>query len=90
MVRSVTCQGSYNIAHYCDEATDAQVTQALQDEDQDARYEIYREIAEKLQSEAVNVFLVHESGVVGTTTHVENYQAHPLNFYVMTQQLSVG
>ena len=85
-----TCEGSYNIAHYCDEETDAQVNQALQDEDQDARYEIYRDIAQKLQSEAVNIFLVHESGVVGTTTRVENYQAHPLNFYVMTHELGVG
>lgn len=57
---------------HCDEETDAQVNQALQDEDQDARYEIYREVGQKLQSEAVNVFLVYESGVVGAAAGVEN------------------
>jgi peptide/nickel transport system substrate-binding protein len=85
-----TCEGSFNIAHYCDEETDAQINQALQDEDQEARYETYRNIAQKLQSEAVNVFLVHESGVVGTTDGVDNFDQHPLDFYVLTHELGVS
>ena len=85
-----TCEGSYNLAHYCDEETDAQINQALQNEDQDARYEIYRDIAQRLQSEAVNVFLVHESGVVGSSDSVENFEQHPLDFYVLTKDLSVN
>jgi peptide/nickel transport system substrate-binding protein len=85
-----TCEGSYNVTQYCDEETDAQINQALQDEDQDARYEVYRDLAQQVQSEALNVFLVHESGVVGAATSVENFEQHPLNFYVFTKDLSVG
>jgi peptide/nickel transport system substrate-binding protein len=85
-----TCDGSYNVAHYCDEETDTQVNQALQNENQGARYETYRNLAQKLQTEAVNVFLVHESGVVGATTSVENFEQHPLNFYVFTKDLDVS
>ena len=85
-----TCDGSYSIAQYCDEETDAQINQAQQEEDQDARYEIYRDIAQRLQSEAVNVFLVHESSVVGTTSRVENFAAHPLGFYILTDGLGVS
>jgi peptide/nickel transport system substrate-binding protein len=84
-----TCKGSYQIAHYCDEETDAAINQALQEEDQDARFQTYAEVAERLQSEAVNVFLVHESAVVGTTARVENFEQHPLNFYALTSELTV-
>jgi peptide/nickel transport system substrate-binding protein len=84
------CEGSYSVTQFCDEETDAQINQALQCEDQDARYEVYRELAQKVQSAALNVFLVHESGVVGATTSVENLDQHPLNFYVFTKDLSVS
>ena len=85
-----TCDGSYNIAHYCDEETDAQIAEALQEEDADARYEIYGEVAQRVQSEAVNIFLVHESAVVGARSQVENFQVHPLGIYVLTPELSVS
>ena len=85
-----TCDGGFNIAHYCDEETDAQIDAALQEEDQETRFETYGEIAERLQSEAVNVYLVHEAAVVGTTDRVESFEPHPLNFYVFTKDLSVG
>jgi peptide/nickel transport system substrate-binding protein len=85
-----TCEGSFNIAHYCDEEVDAQINEALQEEDQDVRYEIYDDLSQQLQSEAVNVFLVHESGVVGTTAGVESFEPHPLNFYVLTHELSAS
>ena len=85
-----TCDGSYNIAHYCDEETDAQIAEALQEDDADARYEIYGEVAQRVQSEAVNIFLVHESAVVGARSQVENFQVHPLGIYVLTPELRVS
>jgi peptide/nickel transport system substrate-binding protein len=85
-----SCKGSFNLTQFCDEKTEEQIAQAQQDEDQEARYQVYGEVAERLQSEANNVFLVHESAVVGTTTRVTNYEQHPLNFYVFTKELSVG
>jgi hypothetical protein len=36
------------------------------------------------------LFLVHESGVVGTTAGVESFEPHPLNFYVLTHELSAS
>ncbi len=85
-----SCDGSYNLAHHCDEETDEQINQALRDEDQAARYAIYGDIAQKMQSEAVSTFLVHESSVVGTTARVDNLEAHPLGFYILTHELSVS
>jgi len=85
-----TCTGSYNLAHYCDEETDAQINQALQEENQDTRVQIYGQLSQKLQSEAVNIFLVHESGLIGTTARVENFEQHPLNFYALTAELTVS
>lgn len=84
------CDGGYNITHYCDQQTDALITEALQTQDVDARHGIYAGIAEKLQAEAVDVFLVHEAGVMATTARVENFQMHPLNFYVLTSELTLG
>jgi peptide/nickel transport system substrate-binding protein len=85
-----TCEGSFNMTQYCDEETEAQIDAALGNEDQEARYRIYGEVAERLQSEANNLYLVHEAAVVGTTARVENFAQHPLNFYVFTKDLSVG
>ena len=85
-----TCDGSYNIAHYCDEEMDAKIQEALLEEDADARYEIYADVAERVQSEAVNVFIVHEAAVVGTRSGIENFKVHPLGFHVLTQELSVS
>jgi peptide/nickel transport system substrate-binding protein len=85
-----TCEGGYNIAHYCDPETDQQIQDAVAIEDTQARNEAYAEIAEKLQSDAASVFLLHEHGVWGTRSDVSNFQAHPLDLYVLTADLSLG
>jgi peptide/nickel transport system substrate-binding protein len=45
--------------------------------DPGARNAIYRDIAARLQQDAVNVFLVHETISEAVSNTVENYQVHP-------------
>ena len=85
-----TCDGGYNIAHYCDPAVDDMVSEAAATEDAEARNAIYAQVAEKLQGDPASVFLVHESLVTGLRSDVEGFEPHPLNFYVLTKDLSVG
>jgi peptide/nickel transport system substrate-binding protein len=85
-----TCEGGYNIAHYCDPEVDAMVSEAAGTEDSEARHAIYAEVAEKLQGDPASVFLVHESLVTATSAGLEGFQTHPLNFYVLTKDLSAG
>jgi len=90
LLSDYTCDGSYNIAHYCDPATDAMINKAAKTEDADARHQLYARIAEKLQGDAASVFLVHESLVTGIGSDVQGFETHPLNFYVLTGDLSIG
>jgi peptide/nickel transport system substrate-binding protein len=85
-----TCKGSYNIAHYCDPQTDRAIQEATTTEDASARNQQYADLAEKMQSEAASVFLLHEGAVWGTRAEVENFEPHPLDYYVLTADLALG
>ena len=85
-----TCEGGYNIPHYCDPETDQMIADAVAVEDTAARNDAYAEIAEKLQSEAASVFLLHEHGVYGTQADVTNFELHPQEYYVLTADLALG
>ena len=84
-----TCDGGYNIAHYCDPETDQMIQDAVGIENIDERNAAYQELATKLQSEA-SVFLLHEGAVWGTEADVANFQPHPLDYYVLTADLALG
>lgn len=90
LLSDYTCDGGYNIAHYCDAETDQMIKDAVATEGQDARTEQYKTIAEKLQSDAASVFLLHEGAVWGSRSNVENFRPHPLDYYVLTADLSLG
>jgi peptide/nickel transport system substrate-binding protein len=90
LVSDWTCDGGYNIAHYCDSETDQMIMDAVAIEDEAARSDAYAEIAEKLQSEAASVFLLHEHGIYGTQADVANFQPHPQEYYVLTADLALG
>jgi peptide/nickel transport system substrate-binding protein len=85
-----TCDGSYNIAHYCDKQTDQMIKDALATPDQDARNQKYAEIAARLQSQAAGVFLVHEQETWGVRSNLKGFKPHPLDYYVLTADLSLG
>ena len=90
LLSDYTCDGGYNIAHYCDQQTDAMIQEAAKAEDADARHELYTKIAEKLQDDAASVFLVHESLTTAVSSDVKSFETHPLNFYVLTADLSIS
>lgn len=85
-----TCGGVYNIAHYCDKQTDQMIKDAAATQDQDSRNQKYADIATRLQSQAASVFLVHEEETWGLQTNVKGFKPHPLDYYVLTADLSVG
>ena len=85
-----TCDGGYNIAQYCSEETDAMIQDAVATEDLDQRNAAYQDIAEQLQTESASVFLMHESAVWGVGTGVEGFEPHPLDYYVLTADLTLA
>ena len=85
-----TCEGGYNIAHYCDPETDQMIADAVVIEDAAERADAYAEIAEKLQTDAASVFLMHEHGIYGTQSNVANFELHPQEYYVLTAGLALG
>jgi peptide/nickel transport system substrate-binding protein len=90
LLSDYTCEGGYNLAQYCDPEVDAMIKEAAANEDVDARYAAYAEIAEKLQADAASAFLVHEALLTATQADVENYELHPLAYYVLTPEISLG
>jgi peptide/nickel transport system substrate-binding protein len=84
------CDGGYNIARYCNPETEQMIADAVAIEDPAARSEAYAAIADKLQSEAASVFLLHEHAVWGTQADVANFQPHPQEYYVLTADLALG
>jgi peptide/nickel transport system substrate-binding protein len=84
------CDGGYNLAHYCDPETDQMIEDAIAVEDADERNAAYQELAAKLQTEAASVFLLHEHAVWGTHADVANFEPHPLDYYVLTADLTLG
>ena len=85
-----SCEGTYNLSHYCDEALDAQLEEALTNEDATARYQTYSEIATKLQADAVDVFLYHPEEISAIRKTVQNYRIHPMQHFVLTPELAIS
>ncbi|MCZ4508065.1 ABC transporter substrate-binding protein [Streptomyces sp. ActVer] len=82
-----SCKGSFNLAHYCDATVDSLIKKAGATAGTEARYALYADIAARLQSQAVRVFLVHETESVALAG-VKGYQIHP--YYTLTADLSLG
>lgn len=85
-----TCDGTYNLSHFCDPAFDRKLQRATRTEDQAARYALYEQLADQLQSQAVDTFVYHEEGVYGIASDVEGFQAHSLAHYLLTPQLTLN
>jgi peptide/nickel transport system substrate-binding protein len=66
------------------------IKSAVATQDQGARNQKYAEIAARLQSQAAGVFLLHEEATWGTRANVKGFKPHPLDYYVLTADLSVG
>jgi peptide/nickel transport system substrate-binding protein len=85
-----SCEGGYNIAHYCNAEMDKLINETTALAEVADRNVGYQKIAEKLQSEAASVFLVHEGAAWGSRSNVQNFQPHPLEYYVLTKDLDLS
>lgn len=83
-----TCKGGYNLSHFCDPTFDALVAGAASTTDATARYADYARAAAELQSEAVDVFIAHETESVAVASDVKGYSVDP--FYTLTAGLALG
>ena len=83
------CGGAYNLSQFCNAETDAEIKQAEITPDPSVRNAIYARIAQRLQDDAVDVFLIHEEAIDAISSTLKNYRVHPLNHYALTPQLSL-
>jgi peptide/nickel transport system substrate-binding protein len=83
------CSGSFNMSHFCDPAIDAKIKESAETADAAKRHAIYRDIASQLQSRSVTVFLINETTFDAMSSKVRNYRPHPLNYYLLTPELTV-
>ncbi|WP_255621395.1 ABC transporter substrate-binding protein [Pseudonocardia sp. DSM 110487] len=83
-----TCDGSYNINHYCSAAFDSLVGTLDTTTDVAARQDVFRAAASMLVDDAVGVPLVHslENGV---SHNVVGYTLDPMTKQLVTPQLAV-
>ena len=82
-----SCDGAYNISHFCDPSVDALIAKASSAADATARYALYAQIATQLQTRAVDVFLVHEAQSDAVASTVGDFTIHP--YYTLTADLSL-
>jgi peptide/nickel transport system substrate-binding protein len=86
-----TCEGSYNLSNYCNEAYDALISQARTLDSPEDRYALYRQAqAILLDEDAVDVFLTYEVRVFAHNNAVVNYRPHLLAQYTLTPELDVS
>lgn len=78
-----TCDGSYNLSHFCNEDYDATVAKAAKTADADERYRLYAEAGTILQDQAVNVWLVNEQAIDAVRTDLQSHVQDPLSRYVV-------
>ncbi len=78
-----TCDGSYNLSHFCNEDYDATIAKAAKTADADERYRLYAEAGQILQDQAVNVWLVNEQAIDAVRADLQSHVQDPLSRYVV-------
>jgi peptide/nickel transport system substrate-binding protein len=84
-----SCEGSYNLAHYCSPEVDAWIKDARANDNDAERYALYGKIAQKLQDDAAVVDIVHVNTFDAISKRVQGFRPHPLNNYYLTPDLSL-
>ena len=84
-----SCKGGYNLSQFCDPEIDKALDEAGGLEDAAARHQIYANIAQQLQTDAVTTFLVHVEESAATSTKVQNYRIHPYSHYILVTELTL-
>ena len=79
-----------NYSNYCNPEVDALIEQARPISDLDERYDIYRQIQQILHEDAANPFINYTEQLFAYANHVDNWQPHLLEYYLLTTQLDVS
>ncbi|HEX2291132.1 MAG TPA: ABC transporter substrate-binding protein [Pseudonocardiaceae bacterium] len=79
-----TCDGAYNLSHFCDEKYDKLIVRAARTGDVEERYRLYGKAGRLLEEQAVNVWLVNEQAIDVVRSDVGSYVQDPLARYVLT------
>lgn len=78
-----SCGGSFNMDQYCDEAFDALLVEARNTPDPTARFDIYRQLQQMIEDDAVGVYIHYNVRVNAYTKDLVNVWEHPLGrFYI--------
>ncbi|MGI9416847.1 MAG: ABC transporter substrate-binding protein [Geminicoccaceae bacterium] len=85
-----SCDGGYNLSHFCDPAIDEKIDAASAVEDDAERYALYKDIAAELHARAVTVFVVHQQRSDAHAANVKNYRVHPDGHYLFTSDLDIA
>ena len=83
-----TCEGSYNLNHYCSPAFDALIATLGTTTTVAARQDVFRRAAQMLVDDVAGVPLVH-SQENAVARHVAGYTLDPLSKQLVTPQLAV-
>ncbi|WP_149956675.1 ABC transporter substrate-binding protein [Zafaria cholistanensis] len=78
-----TCDGGYNLSHFCDEDYDKLIAQAARTADTQERYRLYAEAGKILQDQAVNIWLVNEQAIDAVRANLGSHVQDPLARYVL-------
>lgn len=78
-----SCSGSFNMDKYCNEAFDALLVEARKTVDPVARFDIYRQLQQIIEDDAVGVYIHYNVRVNAYTKDLVNVWEHPLGrFYI--------
>lgn len=78
-----TCDGTYNLSHFCNKDYDATIAKAAKTADAEERYRLYAEAGKILQDQAVNVWLVNEQAIDAVRANLQAHVQDPLARYVL-------
>lgn len=85
------CEGGYNLSAFCDDAVDELLAEARGLSDQEARYDIYRQVEQIIAEEqVVDIYLSHSAELFAHNERVIGYKPHLLNHYMLTTDLDIA
>ncbi len=85
-----SCNGSFNMDLFCNEEFDALLVEARKTPDSAARFDIYRQLQQILEDNAVGVFVHYNQRVNAYTNNVLNYRSHPVGRFYINADLDVA
>lgn len=85
------CEGSFNLNLYCNPEVEALLQEARSISDNEARFDIYRELQQIIVSDDVaSIFVYYQVDLTSHRNEVLNFKVHPLGHRDMTPELDLA